>query len=53
MALCDSADATFQVLLDIICENESHFGADESEPGQRLQGGLGALKDGLEQVASR
>ena len=52
MAVCDSSNSTYQELLTLIADNENHFLTDESEGGQRLHGGLGALKDGLVQITS-
>lgn len=51
MAICDPTDQTYQAVFKLLDENESHFLSDESEAGQRLHGGLGALRDGLEQLS--
>ena len=53
MAICDPSDLQYQETLKFIDENEAHFTTDESELGQRLYSGLGALRDGLVQVAGQ
>ena len=52
MAKCDPSDSGYLNLLATVEANEEHFKSDESEAGQRLHCGSGALKDGLLQIAS-